>query len=105
MCSIRNWYEGKGLAIDIAVMSPFSAQHLKAPNQSPCEHYADQYKHAKYDKDFEGSEYLFSAIVWETTGAVNAEGEEVLRQIMRYDTLKPYSVYYSIFMILNITIK
>ena len=81
---IRNWYEGKGLAIDIAVTSPFSAQHLAAPNQSPCEHYAEQYKHNKYDKDFVGSEYLFSAIVWETTGAVNAEGEEVLRQIMRF---------------------
>ena len=39
---------------------------------------------ASYEKDFKGSNYLFSAIVWETTGAVNAEGEEVLRNLMRF---------------------
>ena len=71
--TIQNWCDGKGLAIDVAVTSPFSAQH--PANQPPCESYAEKYKHGKYEKDFKGSNYLFSAIVWETTGAVNAEGE------------------------------
>ena len=71
--TIQNWCDGKGLAIDVAVTSPFSAQH--PVNQPPCESYAEKYKHGKYEKDFKGSNHLFSAIVWETTGAVNAEGE------------------------------
>ena len=80
--TVQNWCDGKGLAIDVAVTSPFSAQH--PANKPPCECYAEQYKHRKYEKDFKGSDYLFSAIVWETTGAVNAEGEEVLRNLMRF---------------------
>ena len=44
----------------------------------------DEKAHGKYERDFKGSNYLFSAIVWETTGAVNAEGEEVLRNLMRF---------------------
>ena len=52
--------------------------------EEPCEHYAKTYKHGKYQKDFEDSDYLFSSIVWETTGAVNTEGEELLRLIMRF---------------------
>ncbi len=39
---------------------------------------------ASIQKDFEDSDYLFSSIVWETTGAVNTEGEELLRLIMRF---------------------
>ena len=76
--TVQNWCDGKGLAIDVAVTSPFSAQH--PANKPPCEYYAEQYKHRKYEKDFKGQQlFLFSAVVWETTGAVNAEGEEVLR--------------------------
>ena len=59
--TIQNWCDGKGLAIDVAVTSPFSAQH--PANKPPCEYYAEQYKHRKYEKDFKGSDYLFSAIV------------------------------------------
>ena len=80
--TIPNWTGGKGLAIDVAVTSPFAAQHLK--KESPCEYYAESYKHAKYQKDFVGTEYLFAAVVWETTGAINAEGEDVLKQIMKF---------------------
>ena len=58
--TIQNWCDGKGLAIDVAVTSPFSAQHLA--NQPPCETYAEKYKHGKYEKDFKGSNYLFSAM-------------------------------------------
>ena len=80
--TIPNWSGGKGLCIDIAVTSPFAAQNMS--EEEPCEHYAKTYKHGKYQKDFEDSDYLFSSIVWETTGAVNTEGEELLRLIMRF---------------------
>ena len=51
---------------------------------SPCEEYAANQKHRKYDASFEGSNYSFCAMVFETFGAVNQEGEEVLRQLFRY---------------------
>ena len=47
--TIQNWCDGKGPAIDVAVTSPFSAQH--PANQPPCEYYyAEQYKHGKYTR-------------------------------------------------------
>ena len=54
---------------------------------SPCENYAHNRKHAKYDKKFEGSE-TSSAQSWETLGAVNSEGEDYLRQIMRFAAMR-----------------
>ena len=47
----------------------------------PCEDYAAIRKHAKYDASFVGTEYMFSPMVFETLGAINTEGEEVLKQI------------------------
>ena len=41
-------------------------------------------KHGKYDKSFADTNYSFCAMVWETLGALNSEGEEVLRQIFRF---------------------
>src|SRR3954471_9435430 len=35
----------------------------------------------KYDEDFKGTQYSFCAMIFETSGAVNVEGEEVLRQL------------------------
>ena len=60
---------GKGLAI------PLAMSQVRTIN--PCEEYAATVKHHKYDKSFEGTEYVFSAMVFETLGAVNWEGEEV----------------------------
>ena len=51
---------------------------------APCEWYAATQKHGKYDAGFEGTDYDFSAMVFETLGAVNAEGEEVLRMLFRF---------------------
>jgi hypothetical protein len=76
------WREGKGLAIDVAVTCPLQKKSVRVTD--PCEDYAAIQKHGKYDKDFQGTDYLFCAMVWETLGAVNAEGEEVLRQIFRF---------------------
>ena len=47
----------------------------------PCESYAESKKHACYDKSFKGFAFDFPAMVFETTGAVNREGLEVLRQL------------------------
>jgi len=42
-------------------------------------------KHAKYDLSFVGTNYLFSAMVFETLGAINTEGEELrLRMLFRF---------------------
>jgi len=52
--------------------------------EEPCEWYAATQKHGKYGISFEGTEYIFSAMVFETLGAINVEGEEVLRQLFRF---------------------
>ena len=54
------------------------------PRKEPCENYAESKKHAYYDKDFKGTAYEFAAMVFETTGGVNAEGLELLRQLFRF---------------------
>jgi len=80
--TIPNWNLGNGLAIDLAVTSPLLKSSMRATN--PCEDYATNKKHRKYDASFEGTEYYFCAMVFETLGAINNEGEEVLRQLFRY---------------------
>jgi len=80
--TIPNWNLGNGLAIDVAVTSPLIKSSVRATN--PCEEYATNKKHRKYDTSFEGTDYYFSAMVFETLGAINQEGEEVLRQLFRY---------------------
>ena len=52
--------------------------------EEPAQEYARSRKHGKYDKQFEGTPYDFCAMVWETLGAINEEGEEVLRELFRF---------------------
>ena len=33
---------------------------------------------------FEGTDYFFGAMVFETLGAINVEGEEILKQLFRF---------------------
>ena len=80
--TFQKWSDGKGLAIDVAVTSPLAPTYIRMV--SPCEWYAATQKHAKYDPGFEGTDYDFSAMIFETLGAVNAEGEEVLRMLFRF---------------------
>jgi len=80
--SIPDWSGSGPLAIDVAVTSPLTKSAVRLP--SPCEDYALTKKHAKYDASFEGSNYSFCAMVFETFGALNSEGEEVLRQMFRF---------------------
>ena len=82
--TIRNWEHGNGLAIDLAVTSPLSKTSLRVIN--PCEDYGVLRKHRKYDASFEGTDYTFCAMVFPALGAVNEEGEEVLRQLFRFAT-------------------
>ena len=69
------------MAIDVAVTSPLNQSSMFLV--SPCEEYATN-KHRKYDVGFQGQAYFFSALVLETTGAINAEGDELMRQLFRY---------------------
>ena len=40
-------------------------------------------KYDRYEEGFKGSDYDFVALVFETSGAVNADGSQVLKQIFR----------------------
>ena len=79
--SIPDW-SGSPLAIDVAVTSPLTVTSERI--NSPCEEYGVAQKHHKYDASFKGTNYSFCAMIFETLGAVNQEGEEVLRQLFRY---------------------
>ena len=80
------WSDGSGLAIDVAVTSPLQKASVRL--YSPCEEYAATQKHGKYDKEFKGVNYSFAAMVWESLGAINVEGEEVLRQVFSFTSKK-----------------
>ena len=57
--SFANWRNGRGLAIDVAVICPLAASHLH--QEEPCELYAERQKHKRYDAGFKGSGYEFAA--------------------------------------------
>ncbi len=80
--AIPDWKHHNGLAIDVAVTSPLAKRNLRLV--SPCEDYAATEKHKKYDTSFEGTSYYFCAMVFETLGGINDQGEEVLRQLFTF---------------------
>ena len=80
--TIERWSEGKGLCIDVAVTSPLAQSCVRIIE--PCEDYASIRKHAKHDASFLSTEYMFSPMVFETLGAINTEGEEVLKQLFEF---------------------
>ena len=80
--TIPVWRANKGLAIDVAVTCPLASSNLHS--KEPCEDYATHHKHAYYDKGFKGTAFEFAAVIFETTGGVNGEGMEVLRQLFRF---------------------
>ena len=57
---------------------------LTLARSTPCETYAQRQKHDRYDAGFQGSRYDFAALVFETSGAVNEEGMNILKQIIRF---------------------
>ena len=80
--TFERWAEGKGLAVDVAVTSALAPTYVRM--DAPCEYYAATRKHGKYDRSFVGTNYISSAMVFETSGAINLEGEEVLRMLFRF---------------------
>ena len=58
--TLHRWAQGKGLAIDVAVTSPLTANHIR--QLEPCEDYATHQKHGKYDASFEGKEFFFYSV-------------------------------------------
>ena len=80
--SIKHWSLHRGLAIDVAVICPLAASHLHS--LEPCESYAKSQKTDRYAPAFVKSDYDFAPVVFETSGAVNKEGEKVLKQIIRF---------------------
>ena len=61
---------------------PLASSNLHS--KEPCEDYATHHKHAYYDQGFKGTAFDFAAMIFETTGGVNGEGMEVLRQLFRF---------------------
>ena len=84
--TIPDWKHCNGLAID-AVTSPLTKTNVHLGDDS-CEDYSEQQKHQKYDASFEGSGYYFCAMVFETLGGVNEQGEKVLRQLFTFAAKK-----------------
>jgi hypothetical protein len=80
--SVKNWSLRRGLAIDVAVICPVAPSHVRT--LEPCESYAQTQKIDRYAPAFENSDYDFAPVVFETSGAVNKEGETVLKQIIRF---------------------
>ncbi len=80
--AIPDWKHHSGLAIDVAVTSPLTERSLRLV--SPCEDYASVQKHRKYGDAFVGTNFFFCAMVFETLGAINDQGEEVLRQLFTF---------------------
>ena len=80
--TIPDWRHHNGLAIDVAVTSPLAKGSLRL--SSPCEDYAAVQKHRKYGEDFKGTNFFFCAMVFETLGAINDQGEEVMRQLFTF---------------------
>src|SRR5437763_14116686 len=79
--SIKSWSFRRGLAIDVAVIHPLAASHLG--KAEPCESYAQTQKIDRYAAAFVHSDYDFAPVIFETSGALNKEGETVLKQIIR----------------------
>ena len=80
--TIQKWAEGKGLALDVAVTSPLAPTYVR--KEEPCEWYAATQKHGKYDASFEGTDYFFSAVIFETLDAFRFAAKRLGREFTSY---------------------
>ena len=85
------WANDKGLAIDVAVTSPFCTAGMRATH--PADSYAENQKHRRYDEGFKKSGYYFCAMVLESTGALGGEATSTLRQVFRFASRKQNAVH------------
>ncbi len=58
--TIPVWRANKGLAIDVAVTSPFNLFGMRTEDSA--DSYGLVYKHRKYDRIFRGKEPIFAAL-------------------------------------------
>ena len=80
--AIPTWSMGKGLAIDVAVISATAPTNLKVLD--PVEVYGLNVKHGNYDAAFVGTPWFFCAMIWESSGGLNVEGTNALRQLFKF---------------------
>jgi hypothetical protein len=80
--TIPVWSQGKGLAIDVAVIHPLAVSNLRFC--LPYDEYGESKKHARVGSAFANSNYLFSALICGTSGGLNYEGEHLLKQLFRF---------------------
>ena len=80
--SIKDWSFRRGLAIDVAVICPLAAPHLTL--RSPVSRMPSIRKSIDTPLLLRSLNYDFAPVVFETSGAVNKEGENVLKQIIRF---------------------
>jgi len=80
--AIPTWSMGKGLAIDVAVISSTAPTNLKI--SSPAEAYGLNVKHGNYDRGFVGTPWFFCAMIWESSGGLNTEGTRALKQLFKF---------------------
>ena len=73
--TLPNWRDGRPLAIDVAVTSPFSAFGMRSLH--PADSYSDTYKHKKFQPRFRGKWCMFAALVMESTGGLSQEAHPV----------------------------
>ena len=88
------WRYGRGLAIDVAVICPVAQSHLD--EKVPCESYGLFNKHDHYDAGFMHSQCDFLPMIFETSGGINEEGEQILKQLIRFASKRSrvcHSVY------------
>ena len=76
--TFARWADGKGLAIDVAVMSPLAATYQRLNGMLPLRSTVNMMRVLLKLNIFS------CAMVFETLGEVNVEGEEVLRMIFRF---------------------
>jgi hypothetical protein len=67
-----------------STLPSFARSRPLTSTSEPCESYAKTQKIDRYASAFEKSDYDFAPVVFETSGAVNKEGEKVLKQIIRF---------------------
>src|SRR5437660_6114689 len=91
---IYNSSQDRSHALVFSLIYPFAASHLHKPE--PCESYAKSEKIDRYAPAFENSDYDFAPVVFETSGALNREGETVLKQIIRFAS-KREGISHSVF--------
>ena len=66
--TLRLWKNSKGLAIDVAVTSPYTSSGVFM--KDPAESYARNKKHGCYDEGFTGTDLFFCPLILETTGGI-----------------------------------